>query len=168
MTRSFSIQHDRDRPHIFGRQLTRNMNAGSAVIADNAGNCKRLEPCSLAELHPRSGLKVLSGHILGARDPGLKPLAIICSRFAAKSAPPPNQSLFTNHSHLRRPPDLSLSKVYACSSQAAHLSLLTSHFSLLTSHLSPLTSHLSRLTTHIVALRSGLRTLLYARGTGRR
>jgi hypothetical protein len=40
----------------------------------------------LLELHPASaGLEVLSGRALGARYPGLKPWAIIYSRFAAKS-----------------------------------------------------------------------------------
>jgi hypothetical protein len=45
-----------------------------------------LEYCADWELHPApAGLGLLSGRVLGASYPGLKPWAMICSRFAAKS-----------------------------------------------------------------------------------
>ena len=41
---------------------------------------------ALPELHPsKAGLEVLSGRILRARNPGLKPWAMVYSRFAARS-----------------------------------------------------------------------------------
>jgi hypothetical protein len=38
-----------------------------------------------SDLHPRSGLEMLSGRIMNRPNPGLKPWAVLYSRFAAKS-----------------------------------------------------------------------------------
>jgi hypothetical protein len=42
---------------------------------------------ALPELHPHRGLEMLSGRIRSISNPGLKPWAIIYSRFAAKESP---------------------------------------------------------------------------------